>query len=143
MIIGEYIYTIDSKKRLAIPVKLRADFGQKAILTKGLDNSLFLYPTKEWGNLVEKLKTLPLGQASSRSFTRVMLSGAAEVEFDSFGRILIPDYLKEFASLNKKVVLVGVLNRLEIWSEDNWKDYKKNSEKSIGDIAEKLGELGI
>lgn len=143
MLIGEYIHSIDSKKRLAIPSKFRIELGSKLVLTRGLDNSLFLYPKKDWDAFVEKLKKLPLGQSDNRSFARLMLSGAIETEIDNLGRILIPEYLKDYALLKKKVVLVGVLNRLEIWSEENWQEYKNKAEKSIGDVAEKLGGLGI
>lgn len=143
MLIGEYIHTIDNKKRIAIPAKLRSEFGGKGVLTRGLDNCLFLYPQKEWESLVERLRALPLGQESSRGFIRLMLAGAAEAEIDSLGRILIPDYLKNYAGLSKKIVVAGVLNRIEIWDEAKWMNYKSGTEKTFGEIAEKLGGLGI
>ena len=143
MFIGEYIHSIDNKKRLAIPARFRKELGEKAILTKGLDNCLFLYPEEEWKNLAQKLAQLSLGQSGARSFTRLILSGAVEVEFDNLGRILIPDYLKNYAGLKKRIAVAGVLNRLEIWDQENWEMYKREIEKGGEAIAEKLGELGL
>ena len=143
MFIGEYTYSIDEKKRLAIPAKFRRILGKKAVLTKGLDQCLFLYPQREWQKLVKKLSQLPLSQADARGFVRIMLAGAMEVNLDRLGRILIPDYLKEYALLEKKVVIAGVLNRIEIWDEKKWKEYKEKTEIQVGNIAERLRELGI
>jgi MraZ protein len=140
---GEYIYSIDEKKRLAIPPKFRKVLGKKAVITKGLDECLFVYPAKEWGILAKKLSQLPLSQSDARGFARLMLAGAMEVELDNLGRILIPDYLKDYAKLKKKVVIAGVYNRIEIWDEKKWKDYKDKTEKEVGDIAERLKELGV
>jgi MraZ protein len=140
---GEYTYSIDEKKRLAIPPKFRKVLGKKAVITKGLDQCLFLYPAKEWGILARKLSQLPLSQSDARGFARLMLAGAMEVEIDNLGRILIPDYLKEYAKLKKKVVIAGVYNRVEIWDEKIWQDYKEKTEKEVGDIAERLKELGV
>ncbi len=143
MFIGEYIHTIDQKKRLSIPAKFRKTFGKKAVITKGLDNCLFVYPFSEWEKLAHKLSQLPLARADARSFARLMLAGAMEVEIDSLGRILIPDYLREYANLGKKVVIGGLFNRLEIWNEKAWKKYKKETHKDDDKIAERLQELGI
>lgn len=143
MLIGEYQHIIDAKKRLAIPSKLRKEIGEKTILTRGLDNCLFLYPMHEWQKLTEKLAQLPLGQGNTRSFLRLLLAGAVEVESDSLGRILIPDFLKNYACLRQKVVVTGVYNRLEIWDEERWEIYKAEVEKNTDMIAEKLGELGL
>ncbi|MBZ9572979.1 division/cell wall cluster transcriptional repressor MraZ [Patescibacteria group bacterium] len=143
MFLGEYTYTIDDKKRLAIPGKFRQLLGKKAVITRGLDNCLFLYPMKEWGKLAKKLSQLPLSQADARGFARIMLAGAMEVNLDRLGRILIPDYLKKYASLQKKVVIAGLYNRIEIWDEKNWNFYKQKTEKEAGDIAERLKELGV
>lgn len=143
MLIGEYSHIIDAKKRLAVPSKLRKELGERAVLTRGLDTCLFLYPEKEWQKLTEKLSELPVGQASTRSFLRLMLAGAVEVELDQLGRILVPDYLKEYAGLKQKVVITGVYNRLEIWDEERWGNYKGDVEKNTDMIAEKLGELGL
>ena len=143
MLIGEYRHNLDPKKRLSIPSKFRKELGEGAVLTRGLDNCLFVFPLQSWNELAEKLKNLPLGQQSTRSFARLLLSGASEVDFDSLGRILIPEHLKSYASLKKIVVIAGVLNRLEIWDDENWTAYKANLEKNSDSIAEKLGELGI
>jgi MraZ protein len=140
---GEYTYSIDEKKRLAIPPKFRKVLGKRAVITKGLDQCLFLYPAKEWGVLAKKLSKLPLSQSDARGFARLMLTGAMEVELDNLGRILIPDYLKEYAKLKKRVVIAGVYNRIEIWDEKIWKEYKEKTEKEVGDIAERLKELGV
>jgi len=141
MFIGEYNYKIDDKKRVAIPIKFRKSLGKKAVITRGLDNCLFLYSQKEWQKLAVKLSTLPLSKADARGFARVMLAGAMEVNFDNLGRILIPDYLKKYASLKKEVVIVGLYNRIEIWSKEKWQEYKQKTEKEVGDIAERLNDL--
>ncbi len=143
MLIGEYQHTIDTKKRLAVPVKLRKDLGKGAILTRGLDSCLALYPLKEWQKMTDKLSQLPTGQIDARGFNRIILAGAMAVEFDKLGRILIPDYLKKYALLKKNVVIVGVYNRLEIWDGAKWENYKQRTEKEVGDIAQRLGELGV
>jgi len=143
MFIGEYTYKIDEKKRLAIPVKFRKSLGKKAIITRGLDSCLFLYPLKEWNVLAEKLSKLPLSQADARGFVRIMLAGAMEVSFDNLGRILIPDYLKDYAYILKNVVIAGLYSRIEIWDKKKWKLYKFKTEKEVGNISERLKELGI
>jgi len=143
MFIGEYSHTIDSKKRMAIPSRFRKELGKKAVITRGIDNCLVVYPMKEWENLAKKLGSLPATQIDARKFSRIMLSGAMDVNLDNLGRILIPDYLKNYASLKKNVVVCGLFNRLEIWDEDKWQEYKKKTEMSVGDIAEGLKELGL
>ena len=143
MLIGEYKHTIDTKKRLAIPAKLRKELGKGAVLTRGLDNCLALYPLKEWQGMAKKLVQLPSGQIDVRGFNRIILAGAISVEFDKLGRILVPDYLKKYASLKKNVVIVGVYNRLEIWDEVKWENYKQKTEKEVGNIAQRLGDLGV
>ncbi len=143
MFLGEFRHNIDAKKRLAIPSKFRSELGQKAVLTIGFDKCLFLFPQKEWEKLAEKLSSLPLGQTSVRELNRLMLAGAAEVEFDRLGRVLIPDYLVKYADLKKKAVIAGLYNRIEIWSESRWDSYKTKAEKELGNLAEKLGELGV
>lgn len=143
MFLGEYTYTIDDKKRLAIPAKFRQLLGKKAVITRGLDDCLFLYPAKEWQGLAKKISQLPLAQADARGFARIMLAGAMEVNLDRLGRILVPDYLKKYASLQKKIVIAGLYNRIEIWDEKNWNFYKQKIEKEAGDIAEHLKELGV
>lgn len=141
--IGEYTYSIDDKKRLAIPAKFRQSLGKKAVITRGLDNCLFLFPAKEWQKLAEKLSKLPLSQADARGFARLMLTGAMEYDLDRLGRILVPDFLKSYAGLKKKVIIAGVYNRIEVWDELKWQEYKTRAEKEAGDIAERLKELGV
>ena len=143
MFIGEYSHTIDEKRRLAIPSKFRRDLGKKAVITRGLDSCLFVFAVKEWESLAQKLGTLPLGQSDARGFVRLILAGAMDVSLDGLGRILVPDYLREYASLKKQVTVIGVFNRLEVWDEALWKQYKGRSEKEIGNMAERLGELGV
>jgi MraZ protein len=143
MFIGEYFHTIDTKRRLAIPAKFRKNLGQKAVLTRGLDNSLYLYPLNEWKKLAEKLAHLPISRSDSRAFVRLMLAGAMDVSLDQLGRILIPDYLKDYAGLGKKAVVAGLYNRIEIWNENKWEAYKKQTIKQAENIAEKMNELGI
>jgi len=143
MLIGEYTHTIDAKKRLAIPAKMRRELGAKAVITRGLDNCLFVFPFKEWQKLVEKLSNLPIGQRDTRGFSRLMLAGASEVDLDGLGRILVPDYLKNYAQLKKNVIIAGVYNRLEIWDKARWDAFKRQSEKEVDNMAERLGELGV
>ncbi len=143
MLIGEYKHSLDPKKRLSLPSKWRKELGKKLVITRGLDNCLFVYPLKEWQKITEKIGQLPLGQADTRGFNRFFLSGAVEVEVDSVGRILVPDFLKEFAHLATSVVLAGIHDRVEIWDEKQWTDYKKSIEQNADSLAEKLGEIGV
>ena len=143
MFIGEYTYSIDDKKRLAVPLKFRELLGKKAVITRGLDQCLFLYPMKEWGLLAERISKLPLAQADARGFSRLMLTGAMEVSFDNLGRMLVPDFLKTYASLGKRVVVAGLYNRVEVWDEKKWTDYKQKTEREAGDMAERLKELNL
>lgn len=143
MFIGEYLHSIDAKKRLAVPSKFRSELGSRVVVTRGLDQCLFVYPTKQWEALAEKLGTLPVGEAGTRSFIRLVLAGATDVEVDSQGRILLPEYLKEYAGLAKEVTVAGVFNRLEIWDTAKWNRYKSEAEKNSGEIAEQLGKLGM
>ncbi len=143
MFIGEFNYKIDAKKRLAVPAKFRDDLGGKVVVTRGLDGCLFLYTLEEWEKLAEKISSLPLSQSDARSFARVMLAGAMELELDNSGRILLPDYLKEYADLEKEVIFAGVYNRMEIWDKDKWEGYKNEAENEVGDVAEGLKELGV
>lgn len=143
MFIGEYSHNIDAKKRLALPSKFRGELGNKVVVTRGLDSCLFVYPMKTWEVLAEKLGNLPMGEASTRSFIRMMFAGATDVDMDSQGRILLPEYLKEYAGLKKEVVVSGLFNRLEIWDDAKWKEYKTKSEQNTEEIAEQLGKLGV
>ncbi|MCK5044782.1 division/cell wall cluster transcriptional repressor MraZ [Candidatus Parcubacteria bacterium] len=143
MFIGEYSYTIDQKKRLAVPAKFRKELGKKAIITRGIDNCLVIYTAKEWEKVVERLENLPTAQLDARSFVRIMLSGAVEAELDKLGRVLIPDYLKEYAGLKKEIAVLGISNKIEIWDSAKWQTYKQKTEAEVGDMAERLKELGI
>jgi MraZ protein len=143
MFIGEYNHNLDNKGRLAVPVKFRNDLKKGAVVTKGLDGCLFLYTMSEWKILAEKLSKLPISQSNTRAFARLMLAGAMDVQVDKQGRVVLPDYLRKYAALKKKIIISGLYNRLEIWDENSWEKYKKTTEKESGDIAEKLGELGV
>lgn len=143
MFIGEYHHTLDEKGRMSVPVKFRAALADGAVVTRGLDRSLFLYPKSEWQTLAEKLASLPFGQADTRAFARLMLAGAMEVEVDKSGRVLLPEYLREYAALDKSVVVAGLYNRLEIWDEATWKEYSAKTESEGNAIAERLQNLGV
>ncbi|MFA6410221.1 MAG: division/cell wall cluster transcriptional repressor MraZ [Candidatus Buchananbacteria bacterium] len=143
MFIGEYQHNIDEKGRLAVPVKFRQQLAKGAVVTKGLDDCLFLYTKKEWAKLAEKLAALPISKANTRAFSRLMLAGAMDVEIDKQGRMLIPDYLRQYAGAAKEVIIAGLYNRLEIWDKQKWEKYKQGTETKSSDIAEALGELGV
>lgn len=143
MLIGEYLHTLDSKKRLSLPAKFRKEVGRKVVITRGLDACLFMFPQKSWEKIAQKLSTLPFGQSDTRGMSRFLLSGAVETDVDSAGRILVPDFLKDFADLKSRVVLAGVSDRIEMWNEKTWEEYKRRIEKGADQMAEKLGDLGI
>jgi MraZ protein len=143
MLLGEYTHTLDPKKRLSLPAKFRQEIGKKVVLTHGLDKCLFLYSVKQWEKIAEKLSELSTGQSDTRGFNRFMLAGAVEIDVDSLGRILLPDFLKDFAELSEKVVITGVHNRAEIWNEERWIEYKKKIVEQADVLAEKLGEIGV
>lgn len=135
---GEYTYSLDEKKRLAIPSKMRQGLGAKGVITRGLDKCLYLFTTKEWEVMVGQISKLPLAGADSRSFARFFLTGAMEVNLDNLGRILIPDFLKKYANLTRKVVVAGVNNHIEIWDETKWQEYRDKTENASEEIAERL-----
>ncbi len=143
MLLGEFKHNLDIKGRMAIPAKFRDKLEAGAIITRGIDNCLFVFANNEWEILAKKLVALPLAQANSRAFARLMLAGATDVELDGQGRILIPDYLRKYAGLSKSVIVAGLYNRIEIWDEAAWTTYKVKTESSSEEIAEQLGELGI
>ncbi len=143
MFIGEYSHNLDDKGRLAIPVKFRDQLKKGAVVTRGLDNCLFLYTKTEWQKLAAKLAALPISQANSRAFSRLMLAGAMDIDVDKQGRVILPEYLRKFASLKKELVLTGLYNRIEIWDVKNWELYKGQTEAQSGDIAERMGALGV
>lgn len=144
MFIGEYSHNLDNKGRLAVPAKFRVLLKGGAVVTRGLDNCLFLYTKKEWGMLAEKLSHLPtISQPKVRALARLMLAGAMDVEFDHQGRITLPEYLRKFASLDKETIIAGLYDKLEIWDAKAWNKYKSKTEKDSNSIAEALGELGV
>lgn len=143
MFLGEYQHTLDSKGRLIVPAKFREGLGETFIVTRGLDHCLFVYPMDEWKSLEEKLRTLPLTKADARSFVRFFFSGATECETDKQGRIMIPQNLREYAQMEKDVVIVGVSTRVELWSAERWTQYVEAAAQSFDEIAENIVDLGI
>lgn len=143
MFIGEYQHTLDSKGRIIIPSKLREELGETFVMTKGLDNCLFVYSKSEWAILEEKLKTLPLTNKDARAFIRFFFAGASECGLDKQGRALIPTNLRQHSKLDKDVVIIGVATRIEIWSKAEWDNYNSDEKLSYDNIAEKMTELGI
>lgn len=143
MLIGEFIHTIDEKNRISLPAKFRKEMGNDLVITPGLDNCLFVFTKKEWAKISEKLSGFSMLSADNRSFNRFMFGGATEISVDTIGRMLLPDFLKERANLKGKAALVGVQNRLEIWNERAWTEYKKRVEKEADALAEKLGGAGV
>lgn len=143
MFIGEYSHTLDDKGRLAVPKKFRTALGKGAVVTRGLDNCLFLYTKAEWAKLADKLANLPFAQANTRAFARLMLAGAMDVEADKQGRIILPEYLRAFAGLTKDVVVAGLYNRLELWDSRKWEQYTKRTEAESTSIAEQMASLGV
>lgn len=143
MLIGEYEHTLDVKGRLIMPAKLREDLGENFIITKGLDGCLFGFSKTEWTNFEDKLKSLPLTNKNARDFVRFFLSGAIECEIDKQGRFLIASNLREYAELEKEVVIIGVGTRIEFWSISKWKDYNNSENISADNIAENMTMLGI
>jgi len=143
MFIGEYNHNLDDKGRLAIPAKFRTILKKGAVVTKGLDNCLFLYSKEQFETIAKKFAALPISQAKARAFTRHMLAGAMDVDFDNQGRITLPEYLRDFSGLKKSIIIAGLYNHLEIWNEAAWNKYKDEAEKNSNAIAEELGDLGI
>ncbi len=143
MLIGEYTHTIDKKSRVSLPVKFRKEMGKKIIITPGLDSCLFIFTTKEWMKVSKRLSTsesdLSFLKSDKRSFNRFMFGRAAEIEVDSIGRILIPDFLKDRINLKDKATIIGVEDRVEIWNDKTWSQYKEVIEKQANQLAEKLG----
>ena len=138
MLSGEYRHNIDLKGRIIIPSKIRFEMGDKIVITRGLDGCLFGYNEKTWDSIMQKLSTLPYTKSDVRKYTRFMTSGAITLEFDKQGRINIPSYLNQYASLEKEVVIVGVIDRIEIWSKDKWESFMNENIESLSDISENL-----
>lgn len=143
MFMGEYRHTIDEKGRIIIPAKFREELGKAFVVTRGLDNCLFVYPAPEWSQLEQKLKTLPFTRSDARAFTRFFFSGATEVELDKQGRVNVPGNLRGYAKLEKECVVLGVSNRVEIWSKPIWESYFAQSEESFNEIAEKIVDFDL
>ncbi len=143
MLIGEYIHTLDEKKRVSLPIKFRKEFGKKIIVTSGLDNCLWIFTLAQWKKISEKLSEFSMLQANNRSFNRYMFGSATEVEVDTIGRILLPEFLVIRANLKNKVAVIGVQDRVEIWNEESWTENKSMVEKRVDQLAEKLGQAGV
>ncbi len=143
MLIGEYIHTLDDKNRISLPIKFRKEMGKSIVVAPGLDNCLSLYTTKEWQKISNKLSDSSMLASDNRSFSRFMFGQAVVVDVDGNGRILIPENLKNRSSLSTKVVVIGVQNRVEIWNEGSWNEYKKNVETQADALADKLGQGGV
>jgi MraZ protein len=145
MFYGEYLHSIDRKGRVILPAKFReaakSHFVDKFFLTRGLDNCLFMFSEEEWRAQESKFKAISFTKAESRKFNRLYFSGAVEIAFDTQGRILLPQYLKDFAEIKRDVVIVGVSNRIEIWAKDKWQEFYGNSRQSFEEIAEKLMDV--
>ena len=135
---GEYQHTIDEKGRIIIPAKFREALGASFIITRGLDNCLFVYPREEWNQLEQRLKSLPSMAANARAFARLLFSGACECEWDKQGRVNVPAHLREYARLEKDCTVIGVSARVEIWDKATWEEYSRKSQESFNEIAEKL-----
>jgi MraZ protein len=143
MFMGEHQHNIDEKGRMIIPAKFREDLGPTFILTRGLDECVFVYPMEEWKVIEQKLKSLPFTKKDARAFTRFFFSGATECQLDKQGRVNIVPPLRDYAKLEKDCVVIGVSNRIEIWSKSKWEDYFSESEQSFGEIAESLLDFDL
>ncbi len=143
MFIGEYNHTVDTKGRMSVPSKFRDDLGERFYMTKGLDNSLFLFPEAEWLVFEEKLKSLPLTNRNARAFVRLFFAGATECSLDKQGRVNIPQPLRDHATIEKEVVVIGVGTRVELWASSVWDAYNNPDNISYDEIAEQMAELGI
>ena len=143
LLIGEYEHTIDTKGRIIMPSKLKEDIGEKFVITQGLDGCLFVYSQNERKNFEDKLRTFPLTNKDARALKRFFLARATECEIDKQGRFLISSNLREFAKLTKEVIIIGVLDKIEIWSKDRWLEYSKEENMAADEIAERMENLGI
>jgi MraZ protein len=143
MFIGEYQHTLDPKNRVIMPSKFREKLGDSFVMTKGLDNCLFIYSSAEWSIVEDKLKSLPMTNKDARAFVRFFFAGACECELDKQGRILMPNNLKDYAKIDKELVIIGVSTRIEIWSREEWNKFNSDANISYEDVAEKMSQLGI
>jgi MraZ protein len=143
MMMGEFAHALDDKGRVTIPARLRDDLGTHVVITKGLDGCLFLYPMSEWTKLEERLRALPMTNANARAFQRLFMAGAHDVELDRQSRVTIPPRLREYAAIERDVVLVGVSNRAELWASERWQSYQETAQEGFEDVAEKMVDLGF
>ena len=143
MFIGEYRYNADAKGRVSVPAKFRDELGEKFVMTKGLDQSLFVFPEAKWETFVRQLDTLPISNDKARAFTRFILSGATDIEMDKQGRMLIPQHLREFAKIEKELLVIGVGSRAEVWSQQAWDNYISQDNLDYDELAKQLEDLGI
>ncbi|MFA6463668.1 MAG: division/cell wall cluster transcriptional repressor MraZ [Candidatus Paceibacterota bacterium] len=142
MLIGEYKHSIDEKNRMSLPSKFRKELGKKVVATYGLEQCLFIYEISEWNRIAEEISRLGMLKSDTREFNRFMFGGAVEIEIDSLGRILVPEYLRKYADIKSQATVIGVHKRLEIWNEQKWEDYKKKVVSKADSLAEKLSEAG-
>jgi MraZ protein len=142
MLIGEYIHSIDDKKRISLPSKFRKEIGKKVVATYGLEQCLFIYPMKEWEKISEEIAKLGMLRGDTREFNRFMFGGAVEIEVDSLGRILVPEHLISYSKIDTKAVFIGVHKRVEMWNEKKWQEYKKKVTAQADVLAEKLSQTG-
>lgn len=143
MLSGEYRHNIDEKGRIIIPSKIREEIGGRIIITRGLDGCLFGYNEKNWDSIMEKLNTLPFTKSDARNFTRFLTSGATLLEFDKQGRINIPQFLSNYAGFSREIVVVGVINRIEIWSKEKWEELMENNIEHLTDLSENLFDSSL
>lgn len=140
MFLGQYEHSIDEKGRLIMPSKYRESLGDEFIITFGLDTCLFVYPLSEWKMISEKIKSFPLGKKDARAFSRILFSRALNCSMDNQGRINIAKYLKDYAHINKEIMIIGVSDRIEIWNRKLWQKYSTEMVDSYEDIAERIYE---
>lgn len=143
MMMGEYHHSLDEKNRLIIPIKFREELGKEFVITRGLEGCIFLYSLSEWKQIVSKLQSLPFTRKDVRDFSRFFLSGATTLEFDKQGRINITSPLITYANLTKNCVIIGVNDRVEIWSEERWNEFITEKESQLSEIAERLFDINI
>lgn len=143
MFTGEYTHTLDEKRRVSVPSTFREDLDGDVVLTRGLDNCIFLFPQEQWQKIADELSELSFGDSDSRGLNRFLLSGAREISLDDSGRMLIPDFLASFADLEDEAVFAGVNTRIEIWAKDRWNDYTEDVESQADLLAQTLGDVGM
>jgi MraZ protein len=143
MFIGEHAHTIDDKSRVSVPAKYRKQLSDGLVITRGLDHCLWIYTKLGWEKIAKRLASLPISQKKSRAFARLMLAGAWDAALDSQGRIVLPEYLRTYAGLDKHIIIAGLYNRIEVWNEDSWRTYSQQTQDDSDEIAEGMFELGI